>query len=367
MPSYTRIGLLLALFTLFCLPVQATETALKLTMDDGFVLDGLLATPGAKKAATPSRLVIFLHGSGPQSMDEDLTAVTRDNQPNLFFKELQDVLLSKGFSVLRFNKRSYQTQLAFKENEAFVKSPIYQKFSADPLLRFIEDGANVVDFAAKRYPKAKIYLLGHSQGASIACWLAEQDKRIAGLALIGFLATPTELAVFEQTVYRPLFYFKQLDKDRNQILSNAELSIENPIAAALKAQMPILDQDADAELTLMEFKAGNFSNLVVKDMLGPAMRQQEAKRSRVTDILKDFDKPVLMFQGEWDNQTPTYQAMAVQIANAMVWKKDNLRLFIYPKLGHALDLRDSYEDIRYNPIDSKAKTDLAVQINKYFQ
>ena len=346
--------------------VVAAEREIRVEGADGFVLEGRLAHPEGAELEDLTRVIVLLHGSGPQSMDEDLTAVTRDGKSNLFFKTLSDALVTRGFGVLRYHKRSYQSRLAIEADPLFVRGEVFKAFSANPLKYFIDDGAAAAARARALCPAARIYLLGHSQGTSIALWLTREVEEIAGVALIGFANPPLDTLVLEQTVYRPLGIFDEADADRDGFLSRKELARPDPLLRSLEAQMSLVDQDGDGRLARAEFMAGNYSNLLFSDLLGSAYRVEEARRPCPADVVKELDIPVVFFQGEWDNQTPAYSALAVQLANRALWKKDNLSFHFFPKLGHALDRRDDYRDLRYDTIDAATKQVLVERLDALF-
>lgn len=332
---------------------------------DGYGLDYVLEYP---ENGAASRVVILLHGSGGHDMDEDLGAVSAPGTRNLFFVDVSSALRGQGFAVLRYNKRSYQWKETVKKDPGFLKSGTFLKFSQNGLKYFYDDAAAFVGFASRKFPKARLYLLGHSEGTGIALRLADADKRIAGTALVGFMAQSLDVAMFEQTVYRPMAYYERLDLDRDAYLDAAELAGDDKVKASLRAQLPLLDLDHDGRLSRGEFTAGNYSNLLF-DMNPslPSYRRQEMEYKRPAEIIKAAKFDVAFFQGELDNQTPAYCAKAVQIANDAAWKKPNLHFRYFPGLGHALDPRDSYEDILYRQADKKALETLAADLAGYWK
>lgn len=344
----------------------AEETAFQLECFDKFLLDGMVAQPGADGAADRRKVLILLHGSGPQSMDENLTAVTQDGKQNLFFKEVSGALTGAGFTVLRYHKRSYQVGLKVTAEPAYKQSDEFKAFEANPLKYFVDDAVACVNYARTTWPDADIGLLGHSQGSYIALQVANQVEHIKGVALIGFAVSSTETLVLEQIVYRPMSLIRRLDTNRDDNLDAAELAVDDPIAATIRPQMPVIDLDADQSVSVMELQAGNLSNLLIRDMGLAAVTRQEATYPRVAEILKNAKCQVVFLQGLWDNQTPAYYTKAVELTNRHVWKKDNLHFTYFPQLGHALDRRDSYDDLIYDTIDADAKRTIAEQLQKLF-
>ena len=351
----------------FCLRMcSAGEDAFELECRDGFVLEGIVASPEEVAAGEAQQVVILLHGSGPQSMDEDLSAATEGGKQNLFFKEISDVLVDVGFTVVRYHKRSFQSRLSIGEDPTFVQSEVFQGYSENPLKYFVDDAVDCVRHIQGTIPEAEIHLLGHSQGCYVGLQAAHQIPEIKGVALVGFYLSGMETAVLEQIVYRPMGQFRELDTDGNNSLDVDELSVDGPVPAQLRPQMPVIDLDGNGEMSFAELKAGNLSNLLIRDMGLAVMTRQEANYPRTADILKDAEFKVIFLQGMWDNQTPAYHAKAVELTNRHVWMKDTFRFTYFPELGHALDRRDRYEDIIFDTIDPDAKQTLADQLHEFF-
>ena len=100
---------------------------------------------------------------------------------------------------------------------------------------------------------------------------------------------------------------------------------------------------------------------------GMYYRLQEAQYPTMSKILKKTKIPVAFFQGLWDNQTPAYNAQAIQVLAKTVWKKDNLKFWFFPKLGHVLDPRDSYNDLFYRNADPEALKKVSQELDKLFK
>ncbi|MEM9555294.1 MAG: hypothetical protein AAGC60_13645 [Acidobacteriota bacterium] len=366
----TRLRIVISLFVLLAgsepsSAAQESEEPFQLTCADGFVVDGMIRLPASGETDQVEKVIILLHGSGPQSMDLDLTAVTKQGKQNLLFKEISDALSNAGFAVVRYNKRSYQLDLKGQEDPAFLDSKTIQTFAKNPLKFFVSDAMDSVRFVKERFPGADIFLLGLSEGTSVALQVAHQMSEIKGVALLGFYAVSVDILVFEQLVYRPLNLFEQVDASGDDEVDGTELKAETPAAALLRSQMAVIDIDADGKISRLEFQAVGLSNLLVRDLMA-AFREQEARYPRPSDILASASFKVAFFQGLWDNQTPAYNTKAVELVAKQVWKKENFRFFYFPKLGHALDARASYDDLQYDTIAPEAKAKLAGELAKFF-
>ena len=334
---------------------------------DKFVLPAKIARPDTqKKDSDVKRVIILIHGSGPQNMDSDLT-IAGTGKKILVFKELSGALVGKGFTVIRYDKRGYVWKKAIMKDAKVLKSNKFKAAGKHPLKDLVGDVKAWVKYAKKRFKNAKLHLLGHSQGTFIALQVARMIPEVKGVALIGFMGHSIDLHTFEQIVYRSLGDFDGLDADRNGSVSKDELAKGGQKGAALIPQMPALDFDNDGSLSRMEFKAAMHVGLMQFKLPMEYIRD-EASYPRVEHVIAKAKFKVAFFQGLWDNQTPPETVIAIKLAAEHHWKlaKDRIQFNFYPKLGHALDLRTSYHSVTFAPMDAKAKADLADKLNKFF-
>ncbi len=345
-----------------------TEEAFQLHCRDGYQLDGKILTPtDEQRGDNPERVIILNHGSGQQPMDQDLTSVTKGGKENLFFRDIANSLAEAGFTVIRYHKRSFQVQMEFRRDPSIRDNENVQAFVANPLKYFVDDCLDCVALAEEKFPEAEIYLLGHSVGTYVSLQAAAQSESIKGVALIGFYATSVEYLAFEQHIARPAVQFGQLDANHDGLLDADELAVESDLAKAVAGQKTLLDLDQDDQISLSEYQAASLSSLFVSPLLKAIdFRKQEAAYPRVTDILKDASFKVAFFQGLWDNQTPAYNAQAVELLAKNVWSKD-YRFHYFPKLGHALDQRTDYSDQAYDVIDPAALRTMTDVLDEYFR
>lgn len=105
-------------------------------------------------------VLILVHGSGPNDMDETLG-------PNRMFKELAAALSHKGIAVLRYDKRTYTYgEDAFADPSA----PTVEEECTDDAL----SAALLADSLGFR----EIFIAGHSLGAGMAPYIATQGKSL---------------------------------------------------------------------------------------------------------------------------------------------------------------------------------------------
>jgi pimeloyl-ACP methyl ester carboxylesterase len=329
--------------------------------------EGLEYTIDYPETKDISRVVVLIHGSGPQDMNEDISEISAPGTKNFFFVDVSSALVNKGFAVIRYNKRAYQWKSMAKKDPSFVKSSKFKKYIANPLKYTVDDAASFAGLAAKTFPKAKVYLLGHSEGAYVALQVADKTPAIAGVALVGFTAQSLDVSLFEQSVYRSLYIFESLDMDKNGALSQSELQKEIRLAKIIAAQFEILDLNKNGLLERSEFMAGNLSNILLDLPSMPEYRKQEALYKKPAAIIKNAAFDIAFFQGELDNQTPAYNAKAIQLLNNLVWKEKNIHFRFFEGLGHALDKRTDYQDIVFRPADQQALSDMASDLDLYWK
>ncbi len=359
MLSFRRVltdSLALCIGVTFCLgaPSGPEVTSFRLRREGAFDLEAQLTVPRKLPADALAGVVVYLHGSGPQSMDEELKEATLDKATNPFFRDLEEHLSSQGFASLRYHKRSYQAQLLAKQDPRFLSSAPFQSFAGDTLGSFLADGNTALDAAKQRLPGVPLYLLGHSQGSYLALQIAHTRSDLAGLGLIGFSFSPIRQSVFEQTVYRPLEIFRKLDRNRNLELTSEELIRGGAHGASLLKQLAWIDLDQSQTIGQSEFQAANYTHLHQADFIASSYVQKEAALPTVAAVLRKLTVPVAFFQGTWDNQTPVYHTQSVDLLTRHQWKEKQFLFRYFPQLGHGLDPRDSYEDIVFRRADPEA-------------
>ena len=344
---------------------SAGTTSLRVKSFDGFELDASATVPPGLADAEVKRVVVFIHGSGEQDMDEDLSAISAPGTKNLFFVDISNALVGKGFAAVRYNKRSLEMKRRAKADAAFVESEAYKRYGRKPLSSLVEDARHFVLWAHEHFPNARMYLLGHGEGTYVALQEANDDPLVSGVALIGFFAQTLDTALVEQAVYRNAADFDALDKNGDGALDESELAGDGALQTLLRRQLPILDLNQDGKIQRSEFMAGNYASFLTDD---PAThlreyRIEQAAYPRPAEIVQKAKFQISFFQGEWDNQNPAYSAKAVQLMNMVKWQNPNLSFHFFPKLGHALDRRRSYRDLVFRPIDPAALSALAAELD----
>jgi fermentation-respiration switch protein FrsA (DUF1100 family) len=152
---------------------------------DMWKLSGTLTTAATTPAGSARAAgVVLVHGPGPNDRDESMFA-TR------IFADLAEGLASRGFAVLRYEKRTraYGEELSesgYSINEETIEDAV----RAVALIRMQAE----VD-------PARVYVLGHSLGGYAAPRIAARAGKLAGLIILAGPARPIEDVAYDQSDY----------------------------------------------------------------------------------------------------------------------------------------------------------------------
>lgn len=234
------------------------------------------------------KLVLFVHGSGPQDRDETIY----ENKP---FKDIAESLYRKGIASYRFDKRTLTNPESFND-----KSTIDDEVTDDILAiinYFKED---------KRFKDYEIIVLGHSLGANLMARIANKSNQISKIVLMAGNARPLEVLIGEQYDY---------------------LYKLNPSSELLEAANKIKEQIAF--LNSKEFNVNSPKNKLPFNLSG--YYWQSVLDYNPLKEIKKVKLPILFLQGERDYQ--------VTMKDFKLWKstlKNNAKatFFSYPKLNH---------------------------------
>jgi uncharacterized protein len=143
----------------------------------GIVLAGTLTLP---KGEGPFPAALLIAGSGPQDRDESLA----NHRPFLL---VADALTRKGIAVLRYDKRGVGKSIGNPD----ISTTMDLATDAQAALAFLK--------SRKEIDGSKIGLIGHSEGAIIAPYLAGHSKEVKWLVLLAAPATTGEQTLLNQS------------------------------------------------------------------------------------------------------------------------------------------------------------------------
>ena len=237
----------------------------------------------------PFPAVVLVHGSGPNDRDETLG-------PNKPFRDLAWGLATKGIAVLRYDKRTKAHRakmIALKDSITVKEETVDDALEAVSLLR---KSAGV---DAKR-----IFVLGHSLGATLIPRIGKRDSNIAGFIALAGTTRPLEDVILYQTDYLAMLdgTLSDVEKTNIETVKQAVAKIKDPALSATGEQ--ILGVPPSYWLDLRGYSP--------------------------PEMARDLKQPMLILQGERDYQ--------VTMEDFQGWKalatKKNVQLKTYPKLNH---------------------------------
>ncbi|MDF1661713.1 MAG: hypothetical protein P1V97_08065 [Planctomycetota bacterium] len=335
---------------------------------DQFVLKAKVSKAKDLKDEAVTKVVILIHGSGPSDMDGTFKVAAENKTGVFLYKKLAQALGKGRCAAIRYNKRSYEWRAKILKDRKVLETEEFKKAQKTPLSDLVKDTEAFAKYAQKRFPNAGIYLLGHSQGTFVGLQVAHKNKFIKGVGVIGMMASTLGTLSFEQYIYRPLIRLRSLDKNQDDALSMKELTGTDNLSVGLKMQFKVLDMNKDQLLSFDEVKAANFTSfmgMISSDVLRRLIAE-EMQYPAIDKILAKCKFKVGFFQGEWDNQTPTYQVRAIELLNKFRWSNKQLKFWYFKKLGHDLGMKKDYSDVSYREIDKKALETVLEAFNNFF-
>jgi len=249
-------------------------------------LAGTLTLPKNGKSVFPA--IVIISGSGSQ--DRDGSALFN------LYKQIAESLSKSGVAVLRVDDRGIGKSTIIKE-----------KASETSYRDLISDSRAAFDYlmSRKEIDKAKIALLGHSEGAATALTIASENKQVAAIVLMAGSSRPFSEVVVEQELYQ------------RALQETANASDKTKITPAFQT---LIKQFEEAKLSQ---NAGNSKLAWFRDHLAtnPLLLAGEVKC------------PVLILQGERDRLVLAYHSVELAKILTNGGNKDvNLR--ILPNLTH---------------------------------
>lgn len=257
------------------------------TVGDGdFALPGTLSMP---KGEGPFPAVVLVHGSGPNDRDESIG-------PNKPFRDLAYGLASRGIAVLRYDKRTLVHAEKMLEQAASVT--VWEE-TVEDALRAVSLLKGTAGIDADR-----IYVAGHSLGATLAPRIGLHDKDLAGLILLAAAARPLEDLILEQ--YEYIFSLEESTAEKEQELEKIRAMVARVKDPELKAETPDL--------------------FGVYGAYWLDLRDYEPAR-----VAAQLELPLFIQQGERDYQ--------VTMTDYAIWQealagRENASFKSYPRLNH---------------------------------
>ena len=282
-------------------------------------LPGILTLPAGDG---PFPVLVLVHGSGPNDMDETVGNV----KP---FRDLAEGLAAKGIAVYRYDKRSYTYGAVLADNHQITL-----------MEETVDDAVAAVQLLAQqeKIDPARIFVLGHSLGGNAIPMIDKvlKEQPMAACGYVMMAGSPRKLDVLFREQYEFLFsvqpeLMEQAQMDKEAIFSDLD-------------KLNDLDALTDDD-TVQGVYAPYWKWLAGYDQLKMA---------------EEITKPILVLQGEEDYQ--------VTMTDFGIWKeafgdKENWTMITYPGLIHTMTPGVMNEATmnyaRLEKVDEKVISDIA--------
>lgn len=250
------------------------------------------ATLCLPRGRAPAAGVVLLPGSGPTDRDSTIG-------PNKPFKDLAWGLATRGIATLRFNKVTHTHPATVAAQSSFTVADEYLTHAAAAITLLAHHPA---------IQSHRIFLLGHSQGATIAPRIALHRPELAGLICLAAGAQPIHHAAIRQLQY--------LAKINTPPTTAIEQMLITLIRQAATVDDENLSESTPASDLPFGVPAAYWLDLRAHEPLSTAIRLQ---------------LPMLFLQGGRDYQVTTEDLRAWQRA---LMGRPNVRTRIYPECDH---------------------------------
>ena len=239
--------------------------------------------------------VVLVHGSGPNDRDETIG-------PNKIFQDLAWGLASQGVAVLRYDKRTLE--YTKKLTPDMVAEMTVKEEVIDDALLAIKLMRQMDSIDSER-----VFLLGHSLGATVAPRIALQDPDLAGLIIMAGITRPLEDTILDQFTY----------------LYNLEGEMTTQQKADLESLKVKVDRVKELEIS---------DNISPDDLpLGiPLAYWVDLNNNETSDAVKNLTIPVFVLQGERDYQVSSTKDFEGWKTAFKLNEKASFKLF--PNLNH---------------------------------
>ncbi len=239
----------------------ATFTEHEITVDcEELTTPGTLCLPLSPR---PVPAVVLLAGSGPADRDASMGR-------NKVLKDLAWGLASRGIAVLRFDKVTYTHRDTLEVTDFTVIDEYVRPAVA--AVRLLHEHPSV--------DAARVFVLGHSQGGTVAPRIAAAEPSVAGLVVLAGATQPLHHAVVRQFRYLAALREPGADADAD------------PSVQMITRQSALIDSP--------EFSAATPSDLLPLGI--PAPYWVDLLSYDPVEVAAQLDKPMLIVQGGRDYQ-----------------------------------------------------------------
>ena len=288
---------------IFFIPYRTAQAAAESTktfdetefsfVNDGIEFPAILCTPKNMKSKA---IVILVHGSGPNDMDETIG-------PNKIFKQIANKLAAYGIASIRYHKRSFLAQQGLLD----------EKLKTDINHIVVNDAIAAADYASRIDSLEYLprIIVGHSLGAYMAPAIAQNSSSVDAIIMLAANARPLEDLIIEQ--YKYIYSQDGIsDEEKKEIQAMKKKvadvkKLEEYIAKGEIVELPLI-KDTDFWLSLNKYKP--------------------------LAIINNLQMPVLIMQGVRDYQVSVYNDFNLWYCNSKEAQSKDQTFIAYKGLNH---------------------------------
>ncbi|WP_231376699.1 alpha/beta hydrolase [Mycobacterium sp. 141] len=237
--------------------------------------------------------VVLVPGSGPADGDSTIG-------PNKPFKDLAWGLATRGIATVRFDKVTYSHPATVASQTNFTV--------ADEYLTHVTAAITLLG-GHPAIHSCRVFVLGHSQGATVATRIAENHPDLAGLICLAAAAQPMHHAAIRQ-----LQYLADLETRPNPAIEE--------MLGKLTRQAAVVDDENLSELTPT-------SELPFEV---PAVYWLDLRAHDPLIAASHLELPMLFLQGGRDYQVTTKDDLRVW--QTVLSDRSNVQICVYPDDDH---------------------------------
>jgi pimeloyl-ACP methyl ester carboxylesterase len=334
------------------MPKTIRRTNLILDLGEGVTTEAQLTYPILGDGPFPT--VLLVPGGGLTDMDEYIPgAATINGESAAPMKQLSEYLSSRGFLVLRYNKRGV-TRNATMEN--------YELYSKATVKTFKADAEKALDeLLANPMASESVTLIGHSESSIIVTRMAEDNPIIDNVVMLGASARDyLDIKYTKIVELRVEFAEEVLDLNNDGLVTlqeavNGMEPYQNAIIPRSSMLMgsgnesswiPTWDPNGDGVMNLTsEFlPVLEGINAILTNPNYPGYNQTVAHFSlgATMDMIGNINASILILQGEGDYLSPTVEAFLLEQALCDSEHPDHT-LLVYPGLSHFFCQTDGWQ------------------------
>ena len=348
---------------------------------DGAIIHVVSERPVAAPTARPAVLLV----SGAGAFDEDMYFGVSGTERDLVFRDLAQVLVARGFHVVRFAKRGVtcdpnKTRLFNRikplenvrpalEPDACLDREILSTVSTETQ---IQDLLAAYEVAAQA--SSSVIVIAHSEGFAVLGRAIERgDINPAGVIGVGALLESPESVLQWQMVDRVAGSLEALDQDGDGVTTNQEIrdgystswaAVFDNLSAMLSPAGSWTSEDIEAVRAAWRSmydqsrdEALSHAPDTLFEIQGRPVASYRWWRSWFTDStpvaarLRSYVGPVTLIYGDLDSQTPPERQL---VAHRQAGATHLRRFVVLPGVGHTLG-----DNVLMGPI-ADAERDLLV-------